>query len=514
VSAARESESIPFTAGLTFRQAAATLLIVLVLGLIAGAIELMTDWRSMRGEIRQQTHGTLELVRGPAAEAAYQFNDELAEQVVEGLFANRQIQRVLLLDDFGGVIAERDRAGAEEPGPLVTWLFGDVADFSINLYHGPEGAGGEHVGTLGVTLAETEIASSFMERGLVIVVVGLAKALIISALVVLIFYFMITRPLLGLHSAISRIDPARPGAWSRPRFRGHDRDELGRIVESLDALMLAFQQGLEQRDKARDENVRMGAELDVSRRIQHILLPSAEELAAISTLDIATYMEAADEVGGDYYDILSHADGVRIGIGDVTGHGLESGVVMLMTQSAVRTMLASGEADIVRVMAVLNNIIYNNVQRMGSGKNLTLALLDYQPVSDRAPALNGESGRLRISGQHETVIVIRADGSEQVIDTDELGFPIGLVEEMAEFVGETSITLGSGDLVVLYTDGITEAADEENRLYGQEQLLDVVRRCHRLAAEDIKEAIVSDVKRHIGGQVLFDDLTLVLLKQR
>nr|WP_301289310.1 PP2C family protein-serine/threonine phosphatase [Natronocella acetinitrilica] len=225
-------------------------------------------------------------------------------------------------------------------------------------------------------------------------------------------------------------------------------------------------------------------------------------------------MEAADEVGGDYYDILSHADGVRIGIGDVTGHGLESGVVMLMTQSAVRTMLASGEADIVRVMAVLNNIIYNNVQRMGSGKNLTLALLDYQPVSDRAPALNGESGRLRISGQHETVIVIRADGSEQVIDTDELGFPIGLVEEMAEFVGETSITLGSGDLVVLYTDGITEAADEENRLYGQEQLLDVVRRCHRLAAEDIKEAIVSDVKRHIGGQVLFDDLTLVILKQR
>ncbi len=501
---------IPFTSGLTFRQATVTLVIVLLLGLLAGFVELVTDWRSMRGEIRQQTQSTLELVRGSATEAAYQFNDQLAGEVVDGLFANPNIRQVMLHDNFDGVIAERGEP-ERSAGPLVTRLFGDITDYRIELRHGATGGvGGELVGSLEIRLDEEAIASSFMERGLVIVLVGLVKALIISALVVLIFYFMITRPLLGLHSAINRIDPTRPGDWPRPRFRHHEKDELGQIVNGLDRLMHAFQSVMGQRDKARDENARLGAELDVSRRIQHILLPSPEELAAVQGLEIATYMEPADEVGGDYYDILNHADGVRIGIGDVTGHGLESGVVMLMTQSAVRTLLATGEADIVRVMQVLNSTIYNNVQRMGSGKNLTLALLDYKPVIDAA----GQRGQLRISGQHETVIVVRRDGAVEVIDTDELGFPIGLVEEMAQFVSELTLELEQGDVVVLYTDGITEAADETHRLYGEQRLVEVVREHCRESPEYIKQAIIDDVKRHIGTQTLYDDLTLVILKQR
>ena len=505
---------VSMTAGLTFRQAAVTLVIVLVLGLIAGVIELVTDWRAMRGEIRQQTLNSLELVDGPASEAAYQFNDELGERVVDGLFANPQFRSVVLTDNFGGVIAERHRDNAQATGGIAHWLFGDITEYRRNLLHGLGQGAADRVGTLEVTLAEDEIAGSFMERSLVIVTVGLAKALIISALVVLVFYFMITRPLLHLHTAISQTDPVRPGQWPRPRFKGHDHDELGQLVNELDGLMHAFQQGLEQRDKARDENTRLGAELDVSRRIQHILLPTAEELAAVQGLDIATYMEPAEEVGGDYYDILQHPQGVRIGIGDVTGHGLESGVVMLMTQSAVRTMLASGEASIVRVMEVLNNIIYNNVQRMGSGKNLTLALLDYRSADDVADAGSGIRGHLRISGQHETVIVARGNGVMEVIDTDELGFPIGLVEDMAQFVGEVSLTLQRDDVVVLYTDGITEAADEEHRLYGQERLAEVVARHRADPAEEIKGAIIRDVKRHMGRQTLFDDLTLVVLKQQ
>jgi hypothetical protein len=130
------------------------------------------------------------------------------------------------------------------------------------------------------------------------------------------------------------------------------------------------------------------------------------------------------------------------------------------SSSAVRTTLASREAHMPRVMEVLNNTIYNNVQRMGSGKNLTLALLDYRP----SPPGNGrERGQLRISGQHETVIVARSDGRVEIIDTDELGFPIGLVEDMVQFVNEERLSLSQDDVVVLYTDGITEAADEMDR---------------------------------------------------
>lgn len=500
---------LPLRHSLTFRQAAVTLLIVVLLGLLAGAVELYSDLRAMRGEIRANTERTLRLVQGSAAEAAFQFNDALAAQVVDGLFAYPEMRSVVLRDNFGSVIAERDRsaelAGA---GALVNSLFGDITEYRVLLTYEAVSGQVTDVGSLEVDLATGVIGASFMQRGGVIVSVGLVKALVISALVVLIFYFMITRPLLALHRAITRIDPTRPGRWPRPALPGHTRDELGQIVGSLDALMHAFQRGLEQRDQARDENTRLGAELDVSRRIQEILLPSQAELDSIEHLDIATFMEPASEVGGDYYDVLAHAGGVRIGIGDVTGHGLESGVVMLMTQSAVRTMLTSQEADIVRVMDVLNSTIYNNVQRMGCGKNLTLALLDYHPAAE-GPA----RGRLRISGQHESVIVARADDSIELIDTDELGFPIGLVEEVAEFVGEVVVDLAQGDVVVLYTDGITEAADPDDRLYGLERLVEVVATHHRESADAIKQAIVEDVKRHIGTQKLYDDLTLVVLRQ-
>jgi len=84
------------------------------------------------------------------------------------------------------------------------------------------------------------------------------------------------------------------------------------------------------------ENLRMGAELEVTRKLQQMLLPTPEELQQIADLDIACYMEPADEVGGDYYDVLQHNGQIKIGIGNVTGHGLESGAVMVMTQTIVR----------------------------------------------------------------------------------------------------------------------------------------------------------------------------------
>jgi len=256
----------------------------------------------------------------------------------------------------------------------------------------------------------------------------------------------------------------------------------------------------------RAENIRMGAELDVSRRLQRMLLPSAEELDDIHGIDIATFMASAAEVGGDYYDILPHPEGLRIGIGDVTGHGLESGVVMLMAQSAVRTMTPGIGSDVSEQLEAVNHTIYGNVQRMGGGKNLSLAILDYRPV-------DGAGGRLRIAGQHESVIVARNDGTLEVIDTDPLGFPVGLVESVGQFVGERNVELQSGDVVVLFTDGIPEAADAEHRLYGRDRLCEVVQKSVEMSAAGIQGAIITDVRRHIGDQPLYDDITLIVLRQ-
>jgi serine phosphatase RsbU (regulator of sigma subunit)/HAMP domain-containing protein len=250
------------------------------------------------------------------------------------------------------------------------------------------------------------------------------------------------------------------------------------------------------------ENLRLGAELDVTRKLQQMLRPTPEELQQIDGLDIACYMAPADEVGGDYYDVLQHNGRIKIGIGDVTGHGLESGVLMLMTQAIVRALLINGETDPVRFLDTVNRVLYSNVQRMGTDKNLTLALLDYA------------AGEVRLSGQHEEMLVVRQDGSIERVKTIDLGFPIGLVDEIADYIQYRTVVLQPGDGVVLYTDGITEAENVAGEQYGLERLCAVVCQHWGQAADTIKEAVVADVQRHIGGHLVYDDLTLVVVKQQ
>jgi len=272
--------------------------------------------------------------------------------------------------------------------------------------------------------------------------------------------------------------------------------------QSREALESKNEEILVLNEQLQDENVRMAAELEITERIQRMILPSADELQAIAELDIAGYMEPADDVGGDYYDVLQREGTIAISIGDVTGHGLESGLVMLMTQTAVQALLQSGETDPVHLLDTLNRTIYNNVQRIKTDKNLTLCLLDYQ------------SGTLKLSGQHEEMIVVRRDGTVELVDTIDLGFPIGLDDDIAGFIDQITVRLHSGDGVVLYTDGITEAENTDGEQYGLERLCEVVSRHWSQSAEEIKEAVIAEVRGHIGEQEVYDDITLVVMKQK
>jgi len=254
--------------------------------------------------------------------------------------------------------------------------------------------------------------------------------------------------------------------------------------------------------RLKSENLRMKAELDVTRQLQQMILPKQEELSQIPKLEIAGFMEPAAEVGGDYYDVLTHNGLVKIGIGDVTGHGLESGVLMIMVQTAVRTLLANNETDPTNFLNVLNQVIYDNVQRMNSDKNLSLSLLDYK------------EGILSLSGQHEEMIVVRSGGQVERIDTIDLGFPIGLEADISDFVAQIEVQLKPGDVVVLYTDGITEAENQLGLRYGIEQFCEIVSDNWQQSAEEIRKAVIEDVRRHIGKQKVYDDITLLILKQK
>ncbi len=260
-------------------------------------------------------------------------------------------------------------------------------------------------------------------------------------------------------------------------------------------------------EQLKKENLRMMAELDVSRRLQQMLLPSDSELTQVANLDVAGFMEPAEEVGGDYYDVLQHNHRIKFGIGDVTGHGLESGVLMLMLQTAVRTLLTSEEDDPVRFMDILNQTLYQNLQRMDVDRNLTLTLADYAITPDT------RRGQMRLIGQHEQVIVIRKDGQVELKDTTDMGIPLALLAKITQFVKEMPIELAPGDGVVLYSDGVTEAQNETKEFYGLERLCNVLSQNWDKSAAEVKQAVVADVRRFIGKQTIFDDLTLLVIKQ-
>ncbi|HAC64351.1 MAG TPA: serine/threonine protein phosphatase, partial [Cyanothece sp. UBA12306] len=233
-----------------------------------------------------------------------------------------------------------------------------------------------------------------------------------------------------------------------------------------------------------------------------MILPKIEELENIDQLDLAGYMKPAEDVGGDYYDVLDHNGIVTLGIGDVTGHGLESGILMVMTQAAVRTLKEIGETDPVKFLSTLNRTIYQNVKRMNSEKSMTLGILHYC------------QGQLSISGQHEEILVVRSGGKIERIDTIDLGIPIGLDHEIAHFIDQIYVQLNPGDGVVLYTDGITEAKDIDKKFYGLERLCQVVSQNWSNSAQKVQQAVIEDVYNHIGQQKMFDDITLLVLKQK
>jgi phosphoserine phosphatase RsbU/P len=276
----------------------------------------------------------------------------------------------------------------------------------------------------------------------------------------------------------------------------------GLVQERTKDLEAAADEIRELNAKLAQENLRLGAELDVARRLQLMVLPPVKELQEIPGLDIAGYMAPADEVGGDYYDVLRSNGLIKMGIGDVTGHGLESGVLMLMVQTAVRTLLASNEQDPRRFLNIVNKVIYENVKRISSDKNLTLSLIDYR------------DGVLKLTGQHEDLIIVRQDGTLERIDTTDLGLPVGLDFDISEFISSVDVRLDPGDVATLFTDGVTEADNAENRQYGIERLCEVILQNHTLGSKQIKEAIVADVMSHIGKSKIYDDITVLVIKRR
>ncbi|NJK60506.1 MAG: SpoIIE family protein phosphatase [Oscillatoriales cyanobacterium SM2_1_8] len=302
------------------------------------------------------------------------------------------------------------------------------------------------------------------------------------------------------------------------------RDEIGDLAKAFNEMVVQIQEAMAQLEArvaartrdlqiARDEisalnvalqqeNLRLAAEVEVGRRLQKLLVPKSEELAAIADLEVAGVVEVADEVGGDYFDVLRYGDRVVVSIGDVTGHGFESGAISIMVQSVLRALLTLNLPQ-TEVLSVLNYALYENLRRMDCDKSLTLLLLEY------------ENGYIHLVGQHEEAVLIRGDGTVQRIDTMDLGFPLGLESDLRGYLPvPLQQFLNPGDMLMLYTDGIPEATNETGEFYGLERLCQRVQTHRHLTSDAIVQSVLADVRSHIGLGRVHDDITLIVMKRR
>ncbi len=284
------------------------------------------------------------------------------------------------------------------------------------------------------------------------------------------------------------------------------RDNVVETSLNMLSLMPRILHGMEEiseeQQRLREENLRMNSDLEISRRLQQIFLPSDGELQQIEGLEVAGFTEPAHAAGRHYYNVLKTGDGIHPGLGDITGHSLESGVLVLMTQTAIRTLIDHGETDPATFFTTLQRVIYNNTKRMKADKPLTLAFVNHQ------------KGQLKIIGQHEAMLVVRQNGTTEHVGVIDLGVSLIQENNIAEIILKATIVLHPGDGVVFYTYGIIEAENQTGECYGIEQLNNIISRNRNHAAEEIIHAVITDVNQHIGEQQGHDDLALIVLKQK
>jgi phosphoserine phosphatase RsbU/P len=238
-------------------------------------------------------------------------------------------------------------------------------------------------------------------------------------------------------------------------------------------------------------------DMEVAKRIQTSLLPRVRQLPGYH---VAATMVPAEEVGGDYYDVIETPAGeLWVSIGDVSGHGVESGLIMMMTQTSVFTAV-SNERELLpsRMLERVNGVLVENIARLGADRYLSISAL----------TLRGDE--LVFSGKHQDILVYRhARGVVEVVPTT--GTWLGVLADLRGRLSDHRLLLAEGDVVLLFTDGVTEATNAAGQMYGEKQLERVL---HDNACLDV-ETIVHNISRAVQDHMehLDDDLTLIALKR-
>jgi serine phosphatase RsbU (regulator of sigma subunit) len=268
--------------------------------------------------------------------------------------------------------------------------------------------------------------------------------------------------------------------------------ELLRTLASQGAVAIEnarlFQENLEKQ--------RMEEELNIARDLQMSMLPAS--CPEIADFQIAAFAEPAREVGGDFYDFVeTKGGGLGFVIGDVTGKSVSGALVMSASRSIFR-MLSEEDLSVSEIMIRANRRAKKDIK-----PGMFVALL--------YAVLNPENKTLRLcsAGQTQPVYISAKSKSAQLIETVGDTFPLGILDDVE--YAETKIDISAGDKVVFYTDGIVEAMNKENEVFGFDRLLEAAKENWNQPAAIVLKAIIDQVNQFSEGMAQHDDLTVIVI---
>ncbi len=278
-------------------------------------------------------------------------------------------------------------------------------------------------------------------------------------------------------------------------------DEIGALGRAFNDMISKLRISREElRSKERLER-----ELEIATVIQTLLLPAQP---ALDGFDVAARMVPAEEVGGDFYDLHTASAGSWIAIGDVSGHGVTPGLIMMMVQSMLSAISRQspeiGEKYSPReVLRVINAALHDNLRtRMHDDNYMTMVLLKH---------VGG--GKFRYAGAHESILVYRRS-SHQVDTMATDGTWLGLQDDIGPFIEEHEVELAPGDALLLYTDGVTEAKNPQGVQYNLDRLRDTLIKQGSLSmpsAQKIRDGVIDDVMS--WSRTRQDDVTVMVLRR-
>ncbi|HTS63566.1 MAG TPA: PP2C family protein-serine/threonine phosphatase [Candidatus Acidoferrales bacterium] len=241
---------------------------------------------------------------------------------------------------------------------------------------------------------------------------------------------------------------------------------------------------------------RLNRELEIAREVQEHLFP--QRLPPAPGLDYCGQCRPAREVGGDYYDFLElPGDRLGIAIGDVSGKGVGAALLMSSLEASLRA-LAPVVDDPADLMGRVNSLVY---QASEPNRYATLFYAEYHPTTRHLTYVN--------AGHNPPVVLRKRGGTCQVLRLETGGSVIGLLPQPYQ---RGVFSHEAGDLVVLFTDGVSESMNVRDEEWGEERLIELAKACHGLPAQEGMKRILAAAQAFAGSAPQHDDMTLVVLR--